>query len=46
MPLSRDTAWAGQLFLDLGKLGVDLGHCITLGTRMKQAESVVIRVIG
>ena len=43
--VSKDTAWSGQLFLDLGKLGVDLRHCIALGARKKQAESIVIRVI-
>ena len=32
--------------LDLMKLGVDLGHCVTLGAWMKRAESMVIRVVG
>ena len=39
-------ACSGQLYLDLGTLGVDLGYCVTLGTRMKRAESMAIRVIG
>ena len=37
--LSKDTACSGQLYLDLG-------HCVTLGARMRQAESKVVRVIG
>ena len=34
--VTNDTAQSGQLFLNLGKLGVDLRHCVSLGTRMKQ----------
>ena len=45
---SKDTSTliGVSLFLDLGKLGMDLGHCVPLDARIKQAESIVIRLIG